>query len=358
FGEMLGQDQIGGVVRVMRYVIFTTLIAEAIGAAMLYPMFRESLDAFGQPLSASAALGHAVFHSVSAFCNAGFALYETNLAGPLASHWQILGVIAPLIVLGGLGFIVLRDVLPWLSWQLRHHVLRRSTSNLPPRFSLHTKLVLVATLVLIVFGAVATAGLNECSNNPEWAKLSASEKFGASLFQSVTTRTAGFNTIDMDQMPDSAKFIFCGLMTIGGSPGGTAGGMKTITVVILVLAVLALLRRRSGPEAFGRTLPAGLIHRALTLATIYLALLATTTLLLSAMLPDEQFIDVMFEASSACGTVGLSTGVTTRLTPGAELVITFAMFLGRLGPLTLIFALAPRKRAADYIYPEEPVAVC
>ncbi len=358
FGEMLGQEQIGGVVRVMRYVIFTTLIAEAVGATMLYPMFRDSLDAFGNPMSSSAALGHAIFHSVSAFCNAGFALYPANLSGPLASHWQILGTIAPLIILGGLGFIVLRDVLPWIGWQIRHRLLRKKTSHSAPRFSLHTKLVLTATVILLVAGMVGMAALNECSSNPQWAAMSTGEKLQASAFQSVTTRTAGFNTMDMDSMPDAAKFLFCGLMTIGGSPGGTAGGMKTITVVILLLSGIALLRRRSSVEVFGRTLPTGLLQRALTLAMIYFALLMTTTILLSMMLDGEQFIDVLFEASSACGTVGLSTGVTSRLTPGAELVITFAMFLGRLGPLTLIFALAPRKRAADYVYPEETVAVC
>ena len=394
-GQMLNASQIGQIARVARFVIIATFSFELIGAALLFPMFLGASGNNGVPLTEPQAAWYSIFHSVSAFCNAGFSLYDNNLmAGvgegwtALRYRWQIMGVISPLIILGGLGFPVLHDIGRWFG---DHIVLIRRKmrgkwsmdfSPLPRRrLTLHSKIVLSTTLVLLVWGAailwaVETVDLSaqytpgrdpnepaatmrapdDKSNN--WQEMSSLERAKESLFASITARTAGFNTIDMGRLSDGGKLWMCGLMTVGGSPASTAGGMKTVTLAILVIVACSVLRNRKDPEVYHRSIAVDIIRKVIALAILYLGLLGAVTLLLTiTMGRTYNFIDLLFEACSACGTVGLSTGVTEKLGVSARCVVMTGMFIGRLGPLTLLLAMAGWTRREKYSYPTESIII-
>lgn len=408
-GEMMSHDRLGELGRVVRFVVLITFVLEALGAILFLRVFMGSsaCDAWGNSLTTPGAIWHAVFHSISAFCNSGFSLYGNNLmqgvreswAVPLRSHWQVLGVIAPLIILGGMGFPVLLDCWRFFC-SLPGRILRRYRRRTGAaaagtlkfmRISLHSRIVLTCTVLLIVVGAI---GLNLLEIRPDrqnqpnrfgptvkeqyqknqknqknresrggnfgaegWENFSTGEKIRESLFLSVSTRTAGFNTIDMNSLTDGSKSWICILMTIGGSPASTAGGMKTVTVALILLSAWSILRRRGELEAFHRSIPEILLRRAVTIIILYMALLIMVTFLLCATMQNEKFIDLLFEASSACGTVGLSTGVTDRLEFFGKCVIMTGMFLGRVGPLTLLLALMAGVKNVEYSYPSENVVI-
>jgi len=184
-----------------------------------------------------------------------------------------------------------------------------------------------------------------------------SRRIRRAVFQSITARTAGFNTIEVGELSSAGKLWMCVLMTIGGSPASTAGGMKTATVALLILAAWSVLKRRDEVEAFKRSIAAELIRRTVTLAALYMMLLMTITLLLCITMRGHDFLGLFFEASSACGTVGLSTGVTKLLTTSGKFVIVVGMFVGRLGPLTLLLALTSKFRNVRYAFPRENVVI-
>jgi len=380
-GEMMGTRSIGRLGRVVAFVVAMTLLAEAVGAVLLYPMFAAQQGAYTP--GATEAAWQAVFHSVSAFCNAGFSLHGNNMmAGvaegwqtPLRQRWQVLGVIGPLIILGGLGFPVVEDCAAFL-WRTVKRVLRRA--NQPrPRLSLHSKIALSTTAVLLVIG---TAGLMlfgteatppQLERNPtpgpgsavkedprRFRNMPLGARLRESAFQSITARTAGFNTIDMDKdLTDAARLWICGLMIVGGSPAGTAGGMKTVTFTVLILAAWSMIRQRKEIEAYRRTISAMLLRRAATVAVLYMMLVGTVTLLLCLAMPRWDFMKLFFEACSACGTVGLSAGITGQLGLMGKLVAIFGMFAGRVGPLTLLLAVTTHIRPVKYSYPSETVLI-
>ncbi len=391
-GHMLATERVGELGRVLVFVALVTVALEAAGAVMLYPMFAASPDGFGQMMSPLRAAWHSVFHSVSSFCNAGFALYGNNMMqgvtegwpAPLRTHWQIMGVMAPLIILGGLGFPVLQDCSRWvvarLRWLAGQTVWGPRLIPLGPdtRLSLHSKIVLTTSAALLVVGAVVLVMVEKlpverprvgqnplradepATRPPDPARLKdldAARTLRAAAFQSVTARTAGFNTVDMGRLSNAGKLWMCGLMVIGGSPASTAGGMKTATFALLVVATYGLLRRRNELEVFRRSISMDLLRKTVALALLYLSLVALVTLLLAVAMKKHDFIDLLFEACSACGTVGLSTGVTRALTDFAKGVIIAAMFLGRLGPLTLLLGLTARMKHVNYTYPTESVMI-
>jgi trk system potassium uptake protein TrkH len=179
----------------------------------------------------------------------------------------------------------------------------------------------------------------------------------AAVFQSITARTAGFNTIDMAELSAAGKLWMCALMTIGGSPASTAGGMKTMVVALLALTAWSSLRGRPAVEAFHRTVSHDLVRKAVTLAVLYLLLVLIVTLLLCVEMRGHDLVDLLFEACSACGTVGLSTGVTANLTFSSKIVIIAAMFVGRLGTLTMLLAFSRRMKPVEYAYPGEDVVI-
>ena len=389
-GKMMSTSGTGKITRIAAFVVLITFAFELVGAIGLHSMYAGGLDTFGVPLSRAGAIWHAVFHSVSSFCNAGFALYGNNMmqgvregwsVPALRSHWQIMGIMAPLIVIGGLGFPVLANCGAWANSRIKQAAVRfragsgtmaNTTSRV--RLTLQSKIVLTTSLSLILVGAGVLMLVEPRQNDSprigrhrfdpsakpadDWQTMPTGQRAVNSLFQSVTARTAGFNTIDMAELSNAGKLWMCLLMIIGGSPAGTAGGMKTVTFALLVLVAISQLRRRPEVEIFRRSLAPTIISRAVALAVLYMGLVATVTILLSvAQGPGYRLVDLLFEACSACGTVGLSTGLTKTLSPSGRWVIIAGMFIGRLGPLTMLAAIASRLRRVDYAYPAENVII-
>ena len=318
----------GGPRALVRSVVRVTLVIEAIGAALLWLDWRSTLGNLG-------AIWPAVFHAVSAFCNAGFSIFRDNLVG-FADDPITLGVIGMLIIAGGIGFLVFEDL------QARARGLRR-------RVTLHTRLALITTVVLLV-GAMPLFLFFE------WDHTLAGHGLGASIanaaFMSVTPRTAGFNAVDYEQISNPSLVLTLALMWIGGSPGSTAGGVKTTTAALLALLFLARLRGRESVSFANRSVPDSTVQRAVGLAVgAILLLFAFVFALLFTEIPGddvvrnrESFVHLVFEAQSALGTVGLSMNKTSDLTPPGRLLIVLLMFLGRVGPLAVLEAMARRSR--------------
>lgn len=328
------QDDIGGMVRLVKKVIKITLFFETAGAVLLAALFLAQ----GYSLSRSVTSG--IFHSISAFCNAGFDIIGSESLIPFQTHALFNLVIMLLIVSGGLGFTVWMELIAALRSK------KRASLRLKLRhLSLHTKIVFLMTAALILLGAVFFL-LFEWNNPLTLGNLRAPEKGLAALFQSVTLRTAGFNTIPQSDLTEISKFTSCLFMLIGGSSVSTAGGMKTVTIGVILISMYSLLRGRSRMESLGRTLPLDLLQKALTVVATMLIVVAVSTILLhfteqsSPYRPN--FLDILYETCSAAGTVGLTTGLTPHLSFAGKIVIIVCMYLGRLSPVTVVVALNNR----------------
>ncbi len=370
----LHRETVGSLRSVGRFVIITTVVLECIGAVLCYPMFAAELDGVGDRVFFS------VFHAVSAFCNAGFALQSDSFVS-MGDSWGVYVSIMPLIVLGGLGFPVLQDL--WSRWVSRFRSARLADGNesifkwakparrRPPRLRLHSQIVLWSSLFLVVVPAIMffvfeSLEWNAASLGPDASRPTVGvmkdmdwvDRAKGSFFQSVTARTAGFNTvaIDAEALSPGSRFLLMMLMFVGGSPASTAGGVKTVTVGILVLGLLSTLRKRDRIELFGRTIPRDLVERAGVLVVLMFTLISTVVLTLS-LTESAPLRDILFESVSACGTVGLSCGLTAKLTVPGQFIIMLGMFAGRLGPLTLMVALADKANPMPYEYPEERVTI-
>ena len=327
-------------VRVIRF----SLIAE--GAGVLLLALRFALD---RPWAT--ALWHALFHSISAFCNAGFALHDDNLV-PYQGDLLVNGTIISLIVVGGVGFPVLLDI-------QRHW--RAGWRACWPQLTLHSKIMIAGTGVLLIGGALAFGLL-------EWQGalrgLPFHRRLCVCLLQSATCRTAGFNSVDLRVLTDATMFLMILMMFVGGGPCSTAGGCKVSTVALLILRGAATIRGQRHVCLGRRTVPGSLIDRATTTALLYTALaFAGLMALLVAehsadgpMQAERRFLDIMFEVFSALGTVGLSTGVTPQLSAAGEIIVMMLMFIGRLGPIVVAAALSQgeQERRIEYA-PEEPL---
>ena len=385
-GEMIGADSRVEIGRLVRFVAIWTVVAETAGAALMYPMFLGVPQAGGDPMTPGAAAWYSVFHSVSAFCNAGFSLYdkkgmmagnlmagvgEAGWARPLRDHWQVLGVMAPLIVLGGVGFPVLADGGGWVRRVIARLVRRpkgglaRGTAKEPaewPRLCLHSRVVLWATVWLILIGALGLLLVEpgpraesdsrhqigkDASRRADWLDPNNTSRTPLALFQSISARSAGFNTVDLNELSDAGRLWLCGLMLVGGSPAGTAGGMKTVTLVLLLASAWGLLRRRREMEVLQRRLCARLLRKAAAVAVLYLSLVGAMTLALCVLMRDLHLMDLLFEACSACGSAGLSTGITPALSDPAKYAVIGGMFVGRLMVLAVLLALAGKARRAE-----------
>lgn len=323
----------------LRLVFVFAAVTEMTGFGLLALAFRRSMG-WGE------AAWMALFHSVSAFCNAGFSLWTDSLMR-FRDSWGVNLVFIVLIVLGGLGFLTVYEV-------------KRSRGRFRP-LSLHAKLVLSVTGLLIVLGLalllLADVGA-AAGTSPDGEIL-------AALFQSITARTAGFNTLDIAQLTPAALFVLILLMYVGGSPGSAAGGVKTTTLGVLALASWSRLRGHSHVNAFRRTLGGQSIQNTLAIATAGIAAILLGVLVLlfieapTATIDAEHgtFLGYLFETVSALNTVGLSTGVTPTLSPGGRLWVSLLMFVGRLGPLTFAAALVAAKPRKDWQYPSEEVVV-
>ena len=336
--------------RFVGFIVLTTLTIELIGAVAIYFMWPAPEGTEWQARAWMAA-----FHSVSAFCNAGFDLTGESMVGVRNSPVAYLGVM-PLIVVGGLGFLVLDDL--WRKAFGRRTagggVVGIGDAGPGPRrrLSTHSKLVLCTTGLLLLAGTVVifAAQLKVAGVSPGQRVLDA-------LFMSVTARTAGFNSVPMDELAPGSRFMLMLLMLIGGSPGSTAGGIKTVVVAVLALSVFSTVRGRDEVEVFGRALPDDLVKRAATAAFGLVTLVAVVTLILD-LIEQIPFEPLFFEVISAASTTGLSLGVTAELSPPARLVLVAAMFLGRVGLLAFIGSLiAGGGRPGSYRYPRDSVSL-
>lgn len=335
--EAYSAPQVGGIVRMTQYIFFSSLAIELVGAAMLCLYFCPRLGALR-------GIFFSVFHSVSAFCNAGIDLMGYFSPGSslmdVASDPFLNGVFMVLIIVGGLGFFVWFDVI-----EHRHHF---------AKYRLHTKLVLVTSGVLILLGAVqifllehggeAMAG---CSTGEEWLR---------SLFQSVTCRTADFFTMDLSAMTEATQFVCICLMLVGGSSGSTAGGLKTTTLALLFLSITVVFRKRKTVECFHRRIEEEAIHNACCVLMLYLLLLIVSSVSICAI-ESIGLLDSLFECAAALGTAGLTLGLTARLSALSQVILMFLMFVGRVGGLSVLLALGTTSGNVASQYPLEKVTV-
>lgn len=337
------QANIGGMVKLVGRVLRYTLLIEGVGAVGLTLAFWREY-----PLGRAAWYG--VFHAISAFCNAGFDVLGANSLAPYRDDPLVTGIVMLLIVLGGLGFTVLTEL---------RNLVRPNPRRWGKRLrhlSLHTKLVLVTTAGLLVGGTLLFA-LLEWHNPATLGPASAGHKWWASAFESVTLRTAGFFSIDQGGLSDISKLAASALMFIGGSPASTAGGIKTISLAVMAVAVLAAIRGSNRLTVFRRQLPLAALQKALAITGTLAGLITVAVLILHFTEPGSPALDLLFEATSATGTVGLTTGLTPSLSAAGKLVITLCMFIGRLSPLTLAVALTGRMAANPDLlaYPDETI---
>ncbi|QYJ03252.1 Ktr system potassium transporter B [Nocardioides panacisoli] len=312
-------------------VLKVSVLVETATAVVLTARFAVGYD---EPLGRAAYLG--LFHAVSAFNNAGFALFSDSLMGFATDPW-ICVPIGLAVIVGGLGFPVLLE--------LRRHLRE------PRRWSLHTKLTLTVTGVLLV-AAFAFITASEWRNPATMGALEPRGRLLTGWFHAIMPRTAGFNSLDVAHMQDGTLFGTTILMFIGGGSAGTAGGIKVTTFVVLLFVILAEVRGEDQVQAFRRRVDHRVQRQALTVALLAVGAIVTATLALTS-LTEHTLTEVLFEVTSAFGTVGLSTGITSELPAAGDLLLVALMFLGRLGPITLVTALAIRERRTLYQHPEE-----
>jgi trk system potassium uptake protein TrkH len=328
---------------VLRAIFITALAIEAAGALFLY-MRTAPVAGWEQ------AAYPAVFHAVSAFCNAGFSLYRDSFVA-YREDWIVNGVLSVLIIIGGIGFVVIADV--------KNRLLSRKTTM--KRLSLHSRVALSASAVLTLLGTLAIVYMEW---NNTLSPLSVPGRLLAALFQSITARTAGFNTLEMGMMANETLFMLCILMFIGACPGSCGGGVKTTTVAGLAVMGFSRLRGFSRPQVFRRTLTENSISKAASVVMISAAviILAVLVLMISELggishtLTRGRFLELFFETISAFGTVGLSTGITDTLSSSGRITITILMFIGRLGPMVIGLAVS-RERVNRFYYAEENIMI-
>jgi trk system potassium uptake protein len=336
-----GRDR--SVLSILRDVLLFTFAIEGIGTALMF--FR-----FFQGTNVMEALYISTFHSISSFCNAGFSLFSESFVA-YQGDWFLNIVMSLLIVSGGIGFLVLSE--------LRQHLFlnRRVWS----RLSLHSKLVLSTTVILLLFSSFLIIAM-EWHNTLE--PLSIPDRFLAGFFQSITARTAGFNTLSIGNMANETLFVLILLMFIGASPGSCGGGVKTTTLACLAMLGMSRLRGRERPHLFHRTISNESVGKAISVVMVsaVVVIIATMALLMTELgevahpMSRGKFLELFFEVVSAFGTVGLSTGVTEGLSIAGKLIITFVMFVGRLGPLVIALAVS-RRGAPHYHYADEPIMI-
>ena len=330
--EAIAAPQVGGIVRLTRFIVTAALIIELSGALLLMPSF---IPAFGWRRGT----WYSVFHAVSAFCNAGFDLMGVRGAfsslTSFSAHVPVNLVLILLITVGGIGFLVWNDV--------KEHGFRLK------QYRLQSKIVLTTSAALVLLPFLWFYFF-------EMRELSAGQRILPSLFQSVTLRTAGFNTVDLSAMSDSGQVIMIFWMLIGGSPGSTAGGLKTTTVAVLLLTALTVFRRKTDVECFGRRIGEDTVRNAAAILMMYLLLFMTGGILISRV-EGLPLLTCLFETASAIGTVGLTLGITSGLGGVSRAVLIILMFLGRVGGLTLIYAAQSVHSSTRSSRPLEKVTV-
>lgn len=334
--ECFNVIELRGLVRLTKRIIIGTLLFELMGAFILALCFIPKLGLFN-------GIYYGIFHSISAFCNAGFDLMgrfspSSSLTG-YNNNPIVMITIMLLIIIGGIGFYVWNDI-------YEHKFSFR-------KYSLHTKLVLTATLVLIFGGALVFYCIE---GNRLFSGMGITEKCLNSLFCSVTPRTAGFNSIDVGAMTDAGKLFTIVLMFIGGAPGSTAGGVKVTSIVVLIIYIKATLTRTMGYNVFGRRIDDDALRKAAAIFCINLTL-ATTASILLCIFQNFNGIDALLEVFSAIGTVGMSAGLTTSLKIPAQCIIILLMYLGRVGSLSFAMSFTDKKKITHIMQPSEKINI-
>lgn len=324
----------GGIIKFIRILLFTVFFIELVGAIILFFEFKKFM-----PIKNAVYYG--IFHSISAFCNAGFSLFSNNLED-FKSNIVINLTISYLIIFGGMGFAVISSFI---------YVIRKGKN----RFNLTAKISLTMGIALTFIGMILFL-LFEFNNMETIGEMTFFEKLIASFFQSVTLRTAGFNTVSLSEIRPATIFISYILMFIGASPGSTGGGIKTTTFAILIFYVIGILRKKEYIEMFNRRIDWEIMNKALAIIMISLAYISfvTVTILALENLPLEK---VLYEVISAFATVGLSMNLTTQLGTISKILIIFTMFVGRLGPLTIALAFTEQRKKSSLKFPKEDILV-
>ena len=380
--EVLSHDLLSEVGRIIIFILITTVCVEAAGALLLAGLWDHTGQ--GAAVALSDRIQYSIFHSISAFCNAGFCLYPDSLMS-YRSAWQVNLVFPLLIISGGIGFMVLYNGARLVRYRL---LSRNQTPLVKKRLTLHSKFALVTTAVLLIGGmalafvletfpgrsdawrATAKPAAEAAARPEEPAAPEAetppmgrtwTERLSGAWFLATTARTAGFNTTDTSRLAPPTKFLTAVLMFIGASPGSTGGGIKTVTVAVIVCGIWSSLRGRPEPQAFRRRIARDIVERALTVLAVGVLWVAAVSMTLSAWGFTEgaryTFLDVLFETTSAFATVGLSTGATPLLNTFGRILILVTMFVGRVGPLTLFVAMHGRAQRLHYTYATENVAI-
>ncbi|MBQ6820031.1 MAG: Trk family potassium uptake protein [Clostridium sp.] len=331
--EALNTFSIQGLVRLVKYVLILTVSVQFFGALLLSTQFVPEYGLYK-------GLFYCIFHSVSAFCNAGFDLFGTSLLDYSSNNVVIL-VVSALIIIGGLGFTVLLEIYEFKGIK---------------KLSLHSKLVIITTITLIVGGTLLMF-IFEYKNPDTLLNMSIKDKFLNSFFAAVSPRTAGFFSVPTDNMTLAGKFFTIILMLVGGSPGSTAGGLKTVTCGILVLTVISVIRGREDVEVFGRRFTKELVYKAFTIVFIGIFSVIGVTMILSYTEVGATFVDLLYESSSAFATVGLTLGLTPKLSSIGKILIILMMYMGRVGPLTVMLALTKKHKKSGYKYPEGKILI-
>lgn len=333
--DAMNTFNIQGLVKMVQYVIIFTITVQLLGALIFSTQF---IPEFG----VGKGIFYSIFHSVSAFCNAGIDLFGNFRSITIYnSNPVILLNIAALIIIGGLGFAV------WIELYNFHNV---------KRLTLHSKMAILMTVAL-VFGGAILMFIFESKNPKTLAGMGIGDKILNSFFASVTPRTAGFNSIATDGMTTAGQFLTVILMFIGGSPGSTAGGIKTTTFGILIVTVICVIRGKEDVQVFNRRFAKDLIYKAFTLFFVGATLVITVTMILSYTEPGQSFMTLLYETVSAFATVGLTLGFTPKLSEIGKILIMIMMYLGRVGPLTVVLALTRKKMDTGIKYPEGKILI-
>jgi trk system potassium uptake protein TrkH len=339
--QSLDKPGLAGVVQLVQSILATTLLLELTGVFLLMSVF---VPKYGF----TKGVWSAIFHSVNSFNNAGFSLYTDNLIGYVTSP-MVNFTVGGLIILGGIGYQVIMEMYLWLRDRFKR-------SPICTVFSLNFKVVTTTTAVLLILGTLAFLVL-EYNNPATFGPLNFPQKVMAAWFQSVTPRTAGFNTIEIGQMSEAGLFLTVALMFIGASPGSTGGGIKTTTFRILFCCSTAVLEGQEEVECYQRQIPPALILKTISVVFGSLLVAFTSAILIEVTNPQVEFIEALFEAVSAFGTVGLSTGITAKISAIGKLIVIATMYVGRVGVLLLMSAAFGDPKPRSFKYAEESLLV-
>ncbi len=346
--ESQGRNNLEGAVKTVKYILFATFLIESIGAFLLSFTF---IPIYGVPKG----IWYSIFHSISSFCNAGFDLIGSESIVPFRSNPFFITVMSLLIIIAGLGFIVYIDIIG-KNRRRKELSSRIKVKNGKVNYSLHTKLVISITVFLLIIGTLMIY-IVERTNIDTIGGMTEGNKILNAFFQSVTTRTAGYFTFDQSALTNAGAFISMILMFIGGSPGGVAGGIKTTTIAAVLMAIISEIKGNKEISIFNRSIKKDTLRRAFVIITVSFFWIALIVFLLTITEKNSDILDILYETFSAFGTVGLTRNLTPSLSSIGKILIVLTMLFGKLGSLTVMYAIIPKEKPKNINLAEEDVLV-